>query len=374
MAAVLAELAERDLRAVLGALQSLAERSADSASFIAAALEGLTGIIASELTTLSICDLERGTRRVVGRQGESLSAADRAAFDKHFREHPLVRFHSSHPGGPTQRISDCMATPIFRDSALHADYYRRIGINYVMALPLRIDDANVISVVFNRSLSDFKDGERAVADAIRQPLAAIYRNLLACEDAGIGLKCVSQLAGDGGWQMMRVTLAGRILDASPLALSLLGRFFPESGAARQTRLPAALFEWFARSRNWGLERPAINHGQPFTLSRLGLALRVHFIPDPDDSCAGYLLMKVSRAELHAADLAHLPVTEREREILALVAAGKTNGEIGTILAISARTVQKHLEHIFQKLGVESRTAAAVRALAALDADAAGRPA
>jgi DNA-binding CsgD family transcriptional regulator len=154
----------------------------------------------------------------------------------------------------------------------------------------------------------------------------------------------------------------------------LGRFFSESSTARQTRLPTALFEWFACSRNWGLERPAINHGRPFTLSRVGLTLRVHFIPDPDDSSAGYLLMKVSRAALGSGDLAHLPVTEREREILALVAAGKTNGEIGTILAISARTVQKHLEHIFQKLGVESRTAAAVRALAAPEAHAAGRSA
>ena len=213
----------------LGALQSLAEQSTDSASFVTTALEALTGVISSELTTLSVCDLEQGTRRVVGRKGESLSNADRAAFDKHFREHPLVRFHSSHPGGPTQRISDCMAAQAFRHSALHADYYRRIGINYVMALPLRIDDANVISMVFNRGGSDFTGSERAMADAVRQPLAAIYRNLLACEDAGIGLKCINQLANDGGWQMMRVTLSGRTLDASPTAMSWLNRFFPEVG-------------------------------------------------------------------------------------------------------------------------------------------------
>ncbi len=90
------------------------------------------------------------------------------------------------------------------------------------------------------------------------PLAALYRNLVVCEEAGIGLRCISQLAADGGWQMMRVTLSGRILDASPLALRLLSRFFPEyaSGRGRQG-LPSALFAWFARSRNWGLERPAI---------------------------------------------------------------------------------------------------------------------
>ena len=67
----------------------------------------------------------------------------------------------------------------------------------------------------------------------------------------------------------------------------------------------------------------------------------------------------------------MPVTEREREVLVLVAAGKTNGEIATVLAISARTVQKHLEHIFQKLGVETRTAAAVCAFAAADEHACG---
>ena len=44
------------------------------------------------------------------------------------------------------------------------------------------------------------------------------------------------------------------------------------------------------------------------------------------------------------------------------ALGKTNAEIGAILQTSGRTVQKHLEHIYQKLGVGSRTTATVRAL------------
>ncbi len=49
-------------------------------------------------------------------------------------------------------------------------------------------------------------------------------------------------------------------------------------------------------------------------------------------------------------------------MLAWVAKGKTNAEVGVILEMSDRTVQKHLEHIYQKLGVETRTTAAVRAL------------
>jgi DNA-binding CsgD family transcriptional regulator len=124
--------------------------------------------------------------------------------------------------------------------------------------------------------------------------------------------------------------------------------------------------WFARSRHWGLERPAVSHGQQFTVSHLGNKLTVHFLLDPDDACVGYLLLKAEPLGVSAAHLANLPLSEREREILALVAAGKTNGEIATVLAISARTVQKHLQHIFQKLGVETRTAAAIRALEAVD--------
>lgn len=370
MGAVLANLPDRDLRAALNALRAIAGESTASASFVGSALEELASIVASDLTTLSICDLAQGSRRVVGRRSESLSEADRAAFDRHFRDHPLVRFHSSHPGGPTQRITDCVSASAFRNSPLHADYYRRIGIDFVMALPLRIDNANVISVVFNRSHSDFQDRERGVLDAVRHPLAAIYRNLAVCEEAGIGLRCINQLAADGGWQMARVTAGGRILDASPAVLRLLTRFFPGFAAASQTSLPAMLLDWLTRSRNWGLERSAIDHAQHFTLARLGSRLNVHSVPDPDGSGAVFLLMKAERLGLNVAQLQQLPLTEREREVLALIVAGKTNGEIAVLLTISPRTVQKHLEHIFQKLGVETRTGAAVCALAAADAYAA----
>jgi DNA-binding NarL/FixJ family response regulator len=52
------------------------------------------------------------------------------------------------------------------------------------------------------------------------------------------------------------------------------------------------------------------------------------------------------------------LTSREREVLNWLARGKSNAEIGTILGISSATVGKHLEHIYPKLGVENRTAAA----------------
>ncbi|HEY9500997.1 MAG TPA: helix-turn-helix transcriptional regulator [Pyrinomonadaceae bacterium] len=57
-------------------------------------------------------------------------------------------------------------------------------------------------------------------------------------------------------------------------------------------------------------------------------------------------------------LRSLGVTQRESDILFWLSEGKTNQEIGVLCDISPRTVQKHLENIFPKLGVETRTAAA----------------
>lgn len=63
-------------------------------------------------------------------------------------------------------------------------------------------------------------------------------------------------------------------------------------------------------------------------------------------------------EAAPADLSHYQLTPRELEVLAWIARGKTNRDIADILGMSPRTVNKHLEHIFVKLGVETRAAAA----------------
>ncbi len=60
------------------------------------------------------------------------------------------------------------------------------------------------------------------------------------------------------------------------------------------------------------------------------------------------------------------VTGREAEVLLWVAQGKSNRDIGEILGLSPRTVNKHLETIYQKLGVENRASAAIAAVKALD--------
>jgi DNA-binding NarL/FixJ family response regulator len=63
---------------------------------------------------------------------------------------------------------------------------------------------------------------------------------------------------------------------------------------------------------------------------------------------------------------NLPVTKRESEVLYWVSYGKTSWEISQILEMSPRTVNKHLEQIFKKLGVDNRTSAAAISIRLLD--------
>ncbi|MDP9909483.1 DNA-binding NarL/FixJ family response regulator [Variovorax boronicumulans] len=74
-----------------------------------------------------------------------------------------------------------------------------------------------------------------------------------------------------------------------------------------------------------------------------------------------MLLFALQREGPAARLADAALTPRETEVLSWLAKGKTNRDIGEILGTSPRTVNKHLEHIFEKLGVETRAAAAALA-------------
>ena len=76
---------------------------------------------------------------------------------------------------------------------------------------------------------------------------------------------------------------------------------------------------------------------------------------------GEAMLLLTSAPVNSASarrLREVALTPRETEVLSRLAKGKTNRDIADILGMSPRTVNKHLEHVFEKLGVETRTAAA----------------
>jgi len=233
-------LTSRQLRSALDALHVIGEGCADRADFARRGVASLSRLIGSELTTLSVCDLDSKHRSVVSNAPGAISSRQLEVFDRYFHDHPLVRAHGRNPNAVTKRISDVVPLDSFRRTPLFNDYYRPIGIRHAMAVPVHVDRRFLVSFVFNRTGSAFTDRERDLAETIRPHLADLYR-------LGAG------------------------------------------------------------------KRPS------------------------------------------------LPLTPREREVLEWVAAGKTSRDIAAILGASPRTIEKHLERIYDKLGVETRTAAAMRA-------------
>ena len=75
-------LSDGRLRDALAAMAAIADRSQDCRSFVTSALDELPALVSSDLTTLSFCDMERGSREVFGRSNEALSESDRLAFDR----------------------------------------------------------------------------------------------------------------------------------------------------------------------------------------------------------------------------------------------------------------------------------------------------
>lgn len=157
---------------------------------------------------------------------------------------------------------------------------------------------------------------------------------------------------------------GRRVWQTALARRLLAEHF--GGGSDDSGTPPEVIAWVARE---ALRRRA--GADPVTLTvargarRISFALHAMPAESFDDAAGGEWLVVMRESDdaaiVEAITLA-LELTAREAEVLYWVVKGKTNRDIGEILGTSPRTVTKHLEHVFEKLGVETRTAAAALAM------------
>ncbi len=159
---------------------------------------------------------------------------------------------------------------------------------------------------------------------------------------------------------------GRMLWQTPLARDLLAAWYPEEMARRPLHAPQAVIDWLRRHL-----AEAVRLIEPPRLSLADgarrLTFRVHQRTDDEgDGGPGGEWLVVMHEESDATTIESmslaLGLTARESEVLYWVVKGKINRDIADIVGASAATVKKHLEHVFAKLGVETRTAAAAMAM------------
>src|SRR5256886_16051903 len=195
-------LSSGDLRTALDALHAIGEEA--PANFARCGVASLSRLIGSELTTLSVCDLDSNHRKVVSDAPGAISARQLEVFDRYFDKHPLVRAHGRKPGAVTKRISDLVPTDAFRETPLYNDYYRPIGIRHTMAVPIYIDQRLLVSFVFNRAGSGFGDRELQLAETVRPHLANLYR-LRGAPPSGCGAPPTAPVRAGGALVAARHT-------------------------------------------------------------------------------------------------------------------------------------------------------------------------
>lgn len=153
---------------------------------------------------------------------------------------------------------------------------------------------------------------------------------------------------------------GRLLWCTPKAKQLLAELFP-AVAGQGTTLPRAVIEQLHQLRQPGATRT----GTRSCLEAGGRRVELSFLSSIGPEELLFRLAEITAGGDEQLLQQTLRLTCREGEVLLWLSRGKSNREIGGILQISPRTVNKHLEQIFVKLGVENRASAAARAVRAL---------
>jgi DNA-binding CsgD family transcriptional regulator len=280
-------------------------------------------------------------------------------FAAHMGDLPLFKSYRRGAGSAV-KITDSLTQRQFHDTAIYNEFYRPVGVEYHIAKGLPGPAELVTAVGIVRKCRDFSERDRLVLNLLRPHLNQSYRNAMTMSRMDCELTLLRDAVEVLDQGVVVLASDGRIAGMSGRARRWLAEYF---GEPRGMMLPETLRRWMSRcDAELASHDDAMAAREPLRVTREGRQLSVRLVSHGDRRV---LLLSETHSAPRPAVLESLGLSRREAEVLAWVAEGKTNAEIATSLAASVRTVDKHLEHVFRKLGVETRTAAAARALSVL---------
>ena len=242
-------------------------------------------------------------------------------------ENPVSRHFQQGSSGAV-RLSDFLTRRELHHTQMYDLVLKPCGLEHSLGVRLPIAPPETARFVLDRGGRDFGARDCTVLDTLSPHLVQLHR----AGQARRRLHEVLALHESMQAAIVLLEVDDRIAFASSAARELLDRYLGENGVG----LPEAVASWLR-------ERRRAATGEPLRIEAGGRALVVDLV----DSA---LLLEEQQ---------HIPrLTPREREIMDLVAEGRTNAEIAERLWVSPVTVRKHLENVYAKLGVHTRTAAA----------------
>jgi DNA-binding CsgD family transcriptional regulator len=242
--------------------------------------------------------------------------------------HPVCGYRATTGDWTTPlKASDFVALADFRKTAIYDAAYRgELDHWFDFGLPAETDRTRVF-IFARKGAPDFSERDRLVASLVRPHLEARAKAAEDAARAADALATVEEAKGREPQAIVLCSASGIIEFASPRSRRLLKRYVGLDNG----RLPLAM-----------LVEPRL----AFADDDFRLTIRVARTGE----------LRLLLLEEHDTRLERL--TSREREVLDGVARGRTNSELALDLGIASATVAKHLEHVFDKLGVKTRTAAA----------------
>jgi DNA-binding CsgD family transcriptional regulator len=282
------------------------------------------------------------------------------AFGSYFQEHPLfIEFLRSKLVAP-RKITDYVTFGQYCRTGIYNEFYRLLGVDRQMAIGFPATPEMFSLIALNRYKKDFTESERLMLTHLRPHIIAAYQNMealsrLQFERAQLQMALEASKVG-----AILLSADGAVLLVTEKAQKWLAKYF-DAPHGRAAELPEELTNWLAfYVFNSTLDELSDAPVKPLEIIRADTRLRVRVLTD--GGSGQILLLLDEKVTNQSKAFESLGLTRREAEVLGWVALGKTDSEVALLCSISKRTVQKHLEHIYQKLGVETRTAAAHRAL------------
>ncbi len=363
-------MTRQDFDGILNFVHDLYNRHAPE-DFADSAMSALARIMTADRVVYGDFDVERQTARLFMQPAvvkdhdgtvDGTPNGGLGGMEQDFGNHPLFRYYLQTNDGLAQKISQVMTRAQFKRYSESDGFTQQFGAKYQIGIFFAAGPSTVTAILLTRGQRDFTERERALLNRLYPHLVQAFRNVASLNRLSRDVEELVELLEGPTSSVIVLSQTGGVKRWTAQAKTWIAQYcrtlFPASG----DQLPDCFAEWYQRqlalvAQNTLTPSPR----DPLVVDKNGRQLTVQLIPDRFHD-EHLLLLSEKRGDASWNTLSDHGLTPRESEVLAWVAKGKTNADVGAILGLSDRTVQKHLEHIYQKLGVETRTTATVRAL------------
>ena len=271
-----------------------------------------------------------------------------AVFAEYVHQHKMIPIALEKKDGRAMKMTDVIRQQDFERTELFNEFYRKHQFNRQMGLALPVASDLTVSCAVTSGGRDFTERDRLMLTLAAPHMLNAIRNAIAYERIDTTLK-------NTGSGILSLDPDGKVIFMTDSATELFEAYFAGDGLAANG-VPTGVLDWATRNASTAQNVETDAPPPPLTVvnSRGTLTVRLMLNHSTRERTLLFGEERATRPDI-AINVHNL--TTRETEILFWIKNGKSNSVIAEILGISMRTVHKHVEHIYQKLGVETRTAA-----------------